>query len=233
MLVDETASKGVETSPAMYSSTSSVRFAVQVASFPAGKPLPMADYANLNTLGTTYVQQENERARVRVGAWESYAKAEAVRAEAVRLGYSDALIVTERVENAPSEPIPSPVSPASKSVFTPMSATPAQYSTAPGTSPTPSTTGTARFYVRVCALDEPYSFDNKKVDGLGGAIERWPIGDTKKVAIMLAGFTTPDQAITATDRLRAKGFPDAYIIAEENGRMSKYRYLPQPIFFST
>jgi len=225
MLVDETASKGTDPAPAMYStpSSSAVRFAVQVASFPSGKPIPLADYANLNTLGTTYVQQENERARVRVGAWESHEKAEAVRAEAVRLGYQDALIVTEKADAAPIA-VPAQNTPAPKSVFTPISATPAQYSTPGGATPTPASAGTAKFHVRICALDEPYSFDQKKVEGLGGAIERWPIGDTKKIAVMLSGFTTPDQAISATDKIRARGFPDAYIIAEESGRMSKYRY---------
>jgi len=224
MLVDDTAAKGAAATPAMYSTASPLRFAVQVASFPAGKPIPLADYANLNTLGTTYVQQENERARVRVGAWESHEKAELVRAEAVRLGYKDALIVTEKIDSAPTESATAPNAPAPKGAFTPLSATPAQYSTSTGATPTPSATATAKFYVRVCSLDEPYSFDQKKVEGLGGTIERWPIGDTNKMAIMLAGFTTPDQAITATDRLRSRGYPDAYIIAEENGRMSKYRY---------
>ncbi|MBL7798398.1 MAG: SPOR domain-containing protein [Saprospiraceae bacterium] len=225
MLVDETATKGVETAPAMYTtpSSSNLRFAVQVASFPTGKPIPLADYSNLSSLGTTYVQQENERARVRVGAWESHEKAEAVRAEAMRLGYKDALIVTEKVENAPVESA-TPTIPAPKSVFTPISTTPVQYSTTGGATPTPAPAATAKFHVRICALDEPYSFDQKKVEGLGGAIERWPIGDTQKIAIMLTGFTTPDQAIYATDKIRARGFPDAYIIAEENGRMSKYRY---------
>ncbi|MEQ1746715.1 MAG: tetratricopeptide repeat protein [Saprospiraceae bacterium] len=235
MLVDETASKGLTASPAMYSTPgiSPVRFAVQVASFPTGRPIPLADYANLNALGTTYVQQENDRARVRVGTWESHDKAEAVRNDAARMGYPDAIVVAEKAESAPvatpySTPAPSPT-PAPKKMFSPMPVSssptaPAQYSTSTSAVPTPVTTGPAKFYIRVCALDDPYGFDTRRLDGTGGTLERWPIGDTKKTAIMLSGFSSADQAKVATNKLRAKGFDDAYIIQDENGRMSKYPY---------
>mgnify|MGYP000566117602 CR=1 FL=1 len=38
------------------------------------------------------------------------------------------------------------------------------------------------------------------------------------------GFTDLEEAKRVTDRLRAGAFPDAYIIQNEQGKMSRYRY---------
>jgi tetratricopeptide (TPR) repeat protein/cell division septation protein DedD len=210
-------------SPATYSTpTSAIRFAVQVGSIPMGRPVLVSDYANLNSVGNIYIQPENDQMRVRIGIWESYDQAEAARAEALRLGYRDALIVTEKIENAPAEPTATPKG----SVFTPkaVATAPVQYATSTAIpTATPVTTNT-KYYIRVCALEDPYNFDAKRIEGAGGVIEKWPVGDTKMTAVMLTGFPNIDQAISATNKLRTKGFADAYIIQDENGRMSKYRY---------
>ncbi|MBK9337711.1 MAG: carboxypeptidase regulatory-like domain-containing protein [Lewinellaceae bacterium] len=227
LLVPETADVSLAAkSPAMYAAqTSPLRYTLQVASWPMSRPVLLGDYANLNSIGTTYIQPENDQMRVRVGAWESYTQAEVARNEAVRLGYRDAVIVTEKAENLPAERQSGATAP--KSVFTPMAATttPAQYSTTSSAIPTATPVATnAKYYIRVCALEDTSNFDAKKIDGTGGVIEKWPVGDTKMTAVMLTGFSSVEQAITATDKLRAKGFADAYIIQDENGRMSRYRH---------
>lgn len=232
-LVPETASTLAAKTPAMYATdgsprpTQGIRFAVQVASRPMDRAVSLSDYTNLDRLGTTYVRPEGDQLRVRVGMWESYDHAEVARTEAVRMGYRDAMIVTEKVDAAPATTSPAPTAAPKGTMFKPISAapaatTPATYSTT-GPTATPVASG-AKFYVRVCAVENPANFDAKKVEGAGGLLEKWPIGDTKMTAVMLTGFTTPEQAINATDQMRARGFVDAYIIQDENGRMSRYRY---------
>ncbi|MBL7775878.1 MAG: carboxypeptidase regulatory-like domain-containing protein, partial [Saprospiraceae bacterium] len=196
-----------------------LRYAVQVASWPNSSTILVSDYANLAQLGYVYIQQESDRLRVRVGTWGAYDQAETARAQAIQLGYRDALIVSEKPEDLTHEKLLAP--PAAKGN---MTTSPAQYSSATTVAPVVAGADNAKYYVRVCALDDPYNFDIRKVDGTGGIVEKWPIGSTNKTAIMLTGFPSVGQAMLATDKLRSSGFQDAYIIKDENGRMSKYRY---------
>ncbi len=225
------AAKGLTTSaatqPALKSGTA-IRFAVQVASWPDNRTVMLSDYSNLMPLGHIYIQPENDRMRVRVGTWESYDKAEAAQAEAVRMGYKDAIVVTEKVDDITNDRLrtsPATTAPQTLTATPSQYSAPATYSTTTAVQPKPLTaSANTKYYIRVCALEDTYNFDPKKLDGSGGVIEKWPIGDTKMTAIMLTGLPSVEQAMVTTDKLRSKGFLDAYIIKDENGRMSKYRY---------
>lgn len=217
------AAKGVTTPPATKTAlpaASPVRFAVQVASWPADKAVSLADYTNLQSLGNLYIRPENDRLRVRVGAWDTHERAAAAKAEAVKLGYKDAIVIAEKAEDLPADQPRTGAAPA-VSTSKVMTATPVTYST-PGVSATP--VSNAKYYIRVCALHDKENFDARKLDGSGAVIEKWPIGDTNMTAIMLTGFPTVEQAMAATDKLRSTGFQDAYIIKDENGKMTKFRY---------
>lgn len=236
------AAKGLTATPAAANKTAlpanvstPIRFAVQVASWPSERRVLVSDYTNLNNLGNVYIHQENDRMRVRVGTWDAYEKAESAQKQAVSLGYKDAIIVTEKVEDITNERLRTAPPATGSNSQTPkgLTATPAQYSapslavpvpanTTPAANPTASSN--AKYYIRVCAMEDTQNFDPKKLDGSGAVIEKWPIGDTKMTAVMLTGFPTVEQAMTTTDKLRTKGFTDAYIIKDENGRMSKFRY---------
>ena len=204
------------------SANTGIRFAVQVASWPNTSSVLVSDYANLAQLGYVYIQPESDRLRVRVGTWGAYEQAEVARAQAIQLGYRDALIITEKQADLTNEKLLA--APGSTTPKGNLTAAPATYSVPSGVAPTSTTTDNAKYYVRVCAMDDPYNFDPRKIDGTGGIIEKWPIGSTTKTAIMLTGFPSVGQAMLATDKLRTTGFRDAYIIKDENGRMSKYRY---------
>ncbi len=214
------AAKGIPASTA--ATNSPIRFAVQVASWPNTNSVLVSDYANLAQLGHVYIQPEDARLRVRVGTWASHDQADAAKNQAIQLGYKDALVITEKQADLTNEKLLNAPTGAISPKGT--SAAPAQYSTISTVTPIPAGTENAKYYVRVCSLDDPYNFDARKVDGTGGVIERWPIGDTNKTAVMLTGFISVGQAMVATDKLRGNGFKDAYIIKDENGRMSKYRY---------
>lgn len=213
-ITSTTAKKTALTTPA-----TPIRFAVQVASWPSDKAVLLSDYTNLQSLGNVYIRPENDRMRVRLGTWDAYTHAETAQAEAVKLGYKDAIIVTEKTEDAATGVVPANTTP--KTVTT----TPITYST-PGASSTSLAlpASNAKYYIRVCAMNDTQNFDPKKLDASGAVIEKWPIGDTNMTAIMLTGFPSVEKAMTTTDKLRGSGFQDAYIIKDENGRMTKFKY---------
>ena len=70
--------------------------------------------------------------------------------------------------------------------------------------------------IRVSEFKAPDWFDSSKISDLG-KIEHW----TKNgwTIIILGSFKTPDDAIKALDKVRARGFKESYIVIEENGRL--------------
>ncbi len=213
-------------SPMAYSATSvpAQQYAVQIASSPTDKPLQLNDYARLGSLGSVYIRTENDFMHVRIGPWATPAQAEAIRAEAARQGFPAALVVLESAANALA---PSATAPRADS-RSPMGVSaapiaPTAYST-PSATPLTKSKGGKEYYIRLSAVENPNNFNPRQVEGLGGQLEKWPLPDGKMTAIMLTGFTDLEEAKRATDRLRAGAFPDAYIIQNEEGKMSRYRY---------
>ncbi len=68
------------------------------------------------------------------------------------------------------------------------------------------------------------NFDPKAVQGVGGKYEMWPVPNTDATAIMMTGYQNVESALTALYRLRERNFPDAYLLKQENGNLSKLRY---------
>ncbi len=209
-------------SPTAYSTTSSMptptpqKYAVQVASSGVDKPLRLNDYTHLSSIGNTYIRTENNFMHVRLGPWDTPTQAEAGRAEAARLGFPGAVVVIEKADNVPSAPA-SAAPPTAPNIYSTSSVTaPAVSVSAPP--------ATKEYYVRVSAMENAGNFNTRQVEGLGGRLEKWPLPDGKMTAIMLTGFTDLEEAKRVTDRLRAGAFPDAYIIQNEQGKMSRYRY---------
>jgi hypothetical protein len=178
----------------------------------------VSDYANLSHLGHTYIQPESNRLRVRVGTYTTYEQAQGIQAQATQLGYKDAIIVREDAQSLSNEKLLP-----STSAAAPATTAPAQYAAPTSVVPIQAAE-TAKYYVRVCAVDNPNNFNQQQIAAAGGILEKWPIGTTNKTAIMLTGFQGVGQAMAATDQLRMNGYRDAYIIQDQHGRMSKYRY---------
>ncbi|MDW8228855.1 MAG: carboxypeptidase regulatory-like domain-containing protein [Saprospiraceae bacterium] len=227
LLVSSTPSASVQSvkSPMTYSTPTAPaqRYAVQVASSPADKPLQLNDYARLSNLGTAYIRTENNVMHVRLGPWDTPAQAEAARAEAARQGFPGAVVVVERSAN-PSGTSAEPRSGSFTSMsVSAMPTTPNTYS-APSTTTPSAAAPLKEYYIRLSAMENPDNFNPRQVEGVGGRLEKWPLPDGKMTAIMLTGFTDLEEAKRATDRLRAGAFPDAYIIQNEQGKMSRNRY---------
>ncbi len=209
LLVSAPTGPQIVKSPMAYSAPTvpAQRYAVQVTSSPADKPLRLNDYANLSNIGPAYIRTENNYMHVRIGPWDTPTQAEAARTEVARQGFPAAVVVVEKTEDAA------------------MSAAPVVHSAPSVVSvPTSPATLAKEYYVRVCAMENADNFNARQVEGAGGRLEKWPLPDGKMTAIMLTGFTDLEAAKRATDRLRAGAFPDAYIIQNEQGKMSRFRY---------
>ena len=73
------------------------QFAVQIKTATADEPIVMNDYAELAAYGNLYVRPDNGVTRIRVGVWSVQADAELAQALIMSQGYSDAVVVVEKL----------------------------------------------------------------------------------------------------------------------------------------
>jgi hypothetical protein len=74
----------------------------------------------------------------------------------------------------------------------------------------------------LCALSDSNNFDKAKLGDVQGNIEKWAIGETGMTAIMLTGYTDEGTAVGIAEKVKGN-FPDAYVVKEENGILTKLR----------
>lgn len=206
-----------------------VRYAVQLGAFSAEEPIAITDYATLSDLGKVYSKTRGSKTRVRLGVWTKYADAEAAQTAAIRRGFADATIVTEK---AGDERLQDFMIPDKTTGAAPKGASRSNAAAATSTTPivysaTTSTTKDdgAKYYVRVCALKNAGGFDASQLEaaGVDGKVEKWPVGDSGLMAIMLAGYNTQEAAVRDKEKLRFSGFPDAYVVKELKGEVTRVK----------
>ncbi len=245
--------QALPSSPAVTPASNPIRYAVQVASLASNKSVDLSEFSSLSNIGNVYMKPENETLKIRVGIWSAHEDAEEAKAQIVQKGFNDAIIVTEKANDAslqnffissvqmsneaPSQySTPSTVSPKAAKMAgaqtQPMLVEPVQTAkSAPSNTPAPvsalpinnNAAGT-QYMVRVCLMSDLDNFDPKTIQGVGGKQEKWPVGETGATAIMLTGFGDLESALTALYRLRERNFPDAYLLKQENGEVKKLRY---------
>lgn len=222
-----------------------IRYAVQVASLSGDRSMDLSDFVGLTSLGNIYMKPENDLLKVRLGIWEAHEDAEAAQRQAVQRGFKDAIIVTEKATDESlknffisSVNMSQPASYSTPAATNPKAArlanstqtpkatpayTPATYSTL--TQPVvPAPVAGTQYVVRVCALSDLNNFEPKRLEGVGGKVEKWPVPNTNVTAIMLTGYADVESALTALYRLRERDFVDAYVLKQENGVTTKLRY---------
>lgn len=173
-------------------------FSVQLASLRAPN---VENFNNMGSIGTIYAKQEGGVYKIRVGVFATRQQAEAAQNTAKRQGYPQAFIVEEKGGSATAVK-------GGTTTTTPST----------GTGTTTGTTTPSAYMIQLAAYRDARNFDDSKVRNLGTVID-WPKGQfTAKV---LTGFSTLDQARTALTRAKAAGFPDAYIVTQENGQLKK------------
>jgi hypothetical protein len=220
--------KGVLSAP---TDNSEVRYAVQLGSFSADKPIAISDYTGLANLGNIYTKAENGLNKVRVGVWSSHNNADAAKEEAVSRGFKDAIVVTEKADDQSLQAfmIGAPAAPTQYSTSTEQQKKrPGATTTTKSTDPTrptmyatPSTTSTNKYYIRVAALSNPERLDRDKLAGLGN-IELRP-GDKGLTILLLGIFPDLESATSVLNQTRARGMDEAYIVKDVAGKLERVK----------
>lgn len=203
------AAKTVATEPPPAPKTNNgICYAIQLITSASGgnKLATMNDYSNFASLGNIYGKVDNGTIRFRLGVWSNYDDAEKALAQVVEKGYKDAIVVTEKCNDESVK----------EYIITPGATEVTQ------AKPTVNPNDGSKYYVRLCALSDPSSFEAKKLEGTGvnGKVEKWPVG-TGLTAVVLAGYTTYEAANADKDKVKAKGFPEAFVVRELNGTITK------------
>ncbi|MFN0174806.1 MAG: tetratricopeptide repeat protein [Saprospiraceae bacterium] len=190
-----------------------VRYGIQLGSFASGKSISISDYTRLNGLGNLYSKSENGYTKVRLGVWGNYEEAEIGKIEAIRRGFPDATIITERADDPDirdfllSGAAPTPSAP--KGVT--AAPAPIVYSTTPAPA--------YPYYVRIAALSKPESFDASPVEGLG-VVEKRKAPNTPGMTIILLGsYPDMESANKIANTLVDMGYEDAHVVKDENGKL--------------
>ncbi|MCC6412413.1 MAG: SPOR domain-containing protein [Saprospiraceae bacterium] len=205
------------TSPA--TEVNNIRFAVQLDVQTGSQPLAIHDYTALASLGRIYTKNnEKGQLSIRLGVWQNYAEAESARTSSINKGFDHSIIVQENASDPDIKPFLKSGDPALSATPTTKDK-PLEYFSVNAPPPSPT-----KYYIRICALSDPSNFDQSKLGDVKGNLEKWTIGETGMTAIMLTGFTDEKTAMENNEKIKGKGFPDAYVIKEENGKLNRLRY---------
>ena len=203
---------------------SQVRYAVQLGSFSAEKPIAIGEYTSLASLGNIYTKAENGMNKVRLGVWSQHGSADIAKSEAVARGFKDAIVVTEKADDQSLQAfmISKPATPTQYSTTTEKRST-----TSKGTEParpttysTP-TTGPVYYYIRVAALSNPERLDRDKLAGLGNIELRK--GDKGMMILLLGAFADLESVTSVLNQARSRGFEEAYVVRDEAGKLVRVK----------
>jgi len=196
---------------------SAVRYGIQLGSFASGKSISISDYTRLNGLGNLYSTSENGYTKVRLGVWGKYSEAEFARVEAIRRGFPDATIITERADDPNIRDFllsgSVPTSPDIKTQKLKGSDAPAPvvYSTTPA--------ATYPYYVRIAALSKPESFDAYPLEGLGVVEKRKAANSPGMTIVLLGSYPNLESATKIANKLLDMGYEDAHVVKDEKGKL--------------
>ncbi len=209
---------------------SEVRFAVQLGSFSADKPIAISEYTGLANLGNIYTKAENGLNKVRVGVWGNHSNADAAKEEAVSRGFKDAIVVTEKADDQSLQAfmigVPAPKQYANPTPVEQQKQRPG--ATAKNAEPvkpvvysTPTTATNNKYYVRVAALSNPERLDRDKLAGLG-SVELRKL-DNDMSLLLLGSFPDLESATSVLNQTRARGMEEAYIVKDVAGKLERVK----------
>ncbi|MCW5921546.1 MAG: carboxypeptidase regulatory-like domain-containing protein [Saprospiraceae bacterium] len=195
----------------------SVCYAIQLEPAASGKSIAVKNYSSVTDLGNVYGKMDNGVVRMRLGVWSDYDDAEEALDKVKQKGFKDALIVTEKsTDESIQEYHIKKAAPGATTNVAPVQHT---------TASKPKANDGSKYYVRLCALSDPSKFDAKKLEGSGvnGSVEKWPVGNSGLTAIVLAGYSNLEAAERDKDKVRTNGFPEAYVVRELNGTVTRIK----------
>ena len=193
-------------------------FAIQIAAI--SKNEKSNRFANVKDLGSLYTLFDSRVYKVRCGLFSNREEAEEVLRRIKVRGYEGAFIVEEKPTDSTdlvmmdfstySASIPSLSSPTTTA--TPTVITISQ--------PTYSQSIVASYKVRLATYSNPKWFDQTKVEGPDFGYVEILMNEGKSI-YMLSGFSSLEDAQRAHQKAKSNGFIDAYVVKDENGRLSK------------
>lgn len=168
---------------------------VQVAAISNYTTAAEARLKNYTKYGNVYKTIEGQVTKIRIGGYATLNEALALMKTLRKNGFKDIFVVAD----VPTE---------GRCILLYKSSS--DFSTA-STEPIE-----GKLKIRVAEFKAPDWFDSSKINDLG-KIEHW----TKNgwTIIVLGSYNTPSEAISVLDKLKTRGFKEAYIVLEENGRL--------------
>lgn len=190
-----------------------IRYAVQVGSFAPDRSIPINDFARLSDLGNIYTKVENEMQKVRIGVWANHEDAEAAQNAAVKRGFKDAIVVTEKSDDATAKTF-------EVQAEAPEPAKPAQYSTP--TKKTPKINPAKNeYFVRLMTVSNTAKFDASEVDDLGEVEKRK--AENGMSIILVGRYPDVETAVSIQNELRNRGFDQCYVVRDEKGKLNRIK----------
>lgn len=169
-------------------------YAVQLA---AVSKADLARFNDLNSLGQVYAVPAGNVYKVRLGVYADRQKAEQMLRGAKSRGYKDAFIVQESGNHT-----------------SPAPTTPTQ-----PTKVNPSHTGYSTYMVQLGAYSKPQYFDRAKAEANLGTIATKAKGNL--TLFLVTGANSLNDARQLKARANANGWPDAFIVQDQNGQLIK------------
>lgn len=155
--------------------------------------------------GDVYKVDADGATKIRIGSFQDVNEAIAVLNLLKKNGLKDAFIVADILDTGRSTML-------FKSTASAPKATP--NTEAPNTKTTNFEDG--KYKIRVSEYKAPDWFDVSKINDLGN-IEHWTKGGW--TIIVLGNYQTEQTAKDVMDKLKTRGFKEAYIVVEENGKL--------------
>ncbi|MEO1518604.1 MAG: carboxypeptidase regulatory-like domain-containing protein [Bacteroidota bacterium] len=190
-------------------------YSVQIAAVAMGKEVIPTKYKRLADLGNIYSRPERGFKKVRLGIFPSRSEANEARKKVVGKGFKSAFVVSESLDDMVDvefyySPADAPSVP--------------REAEQPRTQPTKEPTNTSKtvsnskYKVRLAAYRNPEYFKASRVSDVG-TVESRKSGEF--TIMLLGGFGTLQEALSAQKKVRRSGFDGAYVVIEDNGRLVK------------
>ena len=170
-------------------------FAVQIAAIRPNKTINLQDYnSKVASIGEVYIKESSDYNRVRVGVFSSKVEAENAKARIRSAGYGSAYVVEEEGVTTKS---------GAPELFTSRST---------------ETNTSMEYKIRLAALQNTGNVDRSLLNEYGRLETTQSNGLT---VLYLAGFKNLNKAASVLEKLKAQGYPGAFLMKSVNGTLQK------------
>jgi len=209
--VEAEAADPITTQPAATEPQIEEGYSVQIAAMSGEKKVDLDKYNDLKSVGNFYSRAEKGYKKLRVGIFASKEEAKEALSALREKGYKKAFIVSENLDEtdgvqfyeAPMARIETPAPKVEKKTTAEIKEV---------------IESSSSYKVRLAAYKNPKYFDQSKVTAYGQVEQR---SKGEFTIMLLGGFASLEDAISARSKVVNSGFKGAYVVLEEDGRLVK------------